>query len=294
MKNHTIITLLVAASAGCLFAFSSLISHGSVAQEPLPKEQILARIDELKSLLGKKYWPTFDAPEYALELNYYEEGPFRMHVVQNGRDDEPRMECSSPEITFQTVPGVTSYEEWYAMLLHEYFHGFQHKKYPGCWDRMIETCPEDFYTSDSLIAIRNHNRWYREMLDEENGLITRMYESSDIEEVRDLFREFLPLRERRLDMVKEKIGLDIREFYPITEAIEGGARYIEYSLYKEQGLEDTGWMFNLDGDSYYYASGFYLMLMLEKFGIDFKNDLYGKYPTLTELIGSKLNVGSDG
>ena len=74
MKNHTIITLLVAASAGCLFAFSSLISHGSAAQEPLPKEQILSRVDELKSLLGKKYWPTFDAPEYALELNYYEEG----------------------------------------------------------------------------------------------------------------------------------------------------------------------------------------------------------------------------
>lgn len=270
--------------------FSGHNSSDAVTREHLTKEQVLARVDELKELLGEKYWPTFDDSAYAMELNYYEDGPFRMYIVQDGKDAEPRMECSSPEITFRTIKGVKTYEEWYAMLLHECFHGFEHKKYPDCWNRMIETNPEDFNTADSLVAIRDHNRWYKDILDKENSLLIKMYESSSIDEVRGLFSEFLPLREKRLQMVKDKIGLDIIEFYPITEANEGGARYIEYSLYKEQGIKNTDWMLNLDSDSYYYASGLFLILIMEKCGIDFKNDLYGKYYTLTDLMKDKLQI----
>lgn len=292
MSRTLIAITITAAIAACLFLFGRHDSSDASFHDPIPKEQVLARVDELKAILGEKCWPTFDDPAYALEMNYYEDGPFRMYVAQNGKDGEPKMECSSPEVTFQTIEGVSTYEEWYAMLLHEYFHGFQHKKYPDCWDRMVESCPEDFYTSDSLIAIRNHNSWYKDILDEENSLVSRMYDSSDIDEVRCLFREFLPLREKRLDMVKDSLGLDVSVFYPMTEAIEGGARYIEYSLYKEQGLENTDWMFNLDGDSYYYASGFYFILILEKLGIDFKDDLYGKYHTLIDLLRDKLAIDS--
>lgn len=281
---------LCKATKHTLETFSGHNSSDAVTREHLTKEQVLARVDELKELLGEKYWPTFDDSAYAMELNYYEDGPFRMHIVQDGKDAEPRMECSSPEITFRTIKGVKTYEEWYAMLLHECFHGFEHKKYPDCWNRMIETNPEDFNTADSLVAIRDHNRWYKDILDKENSLLIKMYESSSIDEVRGLFSEFLPLREKRLQMVKDKIGLDIIEFYPITEANEGGARYIEYSLYKEQGIKNTGWMLNLDSDSYYYASGLFLILIMEKCGIDFKNDLYGKYYTLTDLMKDKLQI----
>lgn len=66
-------------------------------------------------------------------------------------------------------------------------------------------------------------------------------------------------------------------------------RYIEYCLYREQGLSDkTHWMTNLDSASYYYASGLYMILIMEKFGIEFRDDLFERYYTLTELLDDKL------
>ena len=252
---------------------------------PIPKAKILARVDELKTLIGKKYWPTFDNPEYSMEMNYYEEGPFRMHLVQDG-NNKPRMECSSPEITFKSVPGVKLYEEWYAMLIHEFFHAFQHTKYPAFWNKMIEVNPENFYANDSLMALKHYD-WYKELLVRENSLLPKMYAATSIDELRQLFKQFLSLRNERLRLVKEKLGLDITLFYPFTETNEGSARYIEYCLYKEQGLTNTEWMLDLNGH-YFYASGLYLLLIMDKFGIEYKNELFDKYFTITDLLSAKL------
>lgn len=116
-----------------------------------------------------------------------------------------------------------------------------------------------------------------------------MYQASEQSEVRLLWDRFIPLRNKRLHLVKENQGLDIERFYLITEAQEGSARYIEYCLYNELGISDkAGWMTNLDGDSYYYASGFYMILILEKFGIEFKDQLFSRFYTLTELINERL------
>lgn len=283
----------VAAAAALIFT----IAHKDRADKgladdagsaPQTKEQILARVDELKALVDSKYWPGFNDPKYVLEMHYYEDGPFRMHLIQNENDSVPRMECSSPEITFATIPDVRSYEEWYAMLIHEFFHGFQFRKYPAFWDRGLEVNPEDFYASDSLMALKANYGWYADMLAQESELLSQMYDAGDVSTVRDLFARFMPIREERLRAVKEKLGLDITEFYPITEAREGSARYIEYCLYKEQGIDDTDWMFNLDGGSYYYASGFYMLLIMDRFGIDYKADLFDRYFTITDLLRAKL------
>ena len=92
----------------------------------LSKEQVFAHVDELKKLIDEKIWPTYNDPAYSMEMDYYEDGPFRMHLDQAEDDTLARMECSSPEITIQAVPSVKTYEEWYAMLMHECFHG-------RCW-----------------------------------------------------------------------------------------------------------------------------------------------------------------
>ena len=47
-------------------------------------------------------------------------------------------------------------------------------------------------------------------------------------------------------------------------------------------------MMQLDSSSYYYASGLYMILIMEKFGIEFRDDLFERYFTLTELIDDKL------
>lgn len=273
----------------CLFAILLCTTTKAEDSHHLNRDSILQRVDELKALVDQKYWPTFNAPQYALELNYYEDGPFRMHLVQNNPGQAPRMECSSPEISFKAIPDVTTYEEWYAMLIHECFHGFVFKKHPQFWNKMIEVNPQDFYVSDSLKALKDNYGWYVDRLVKENTLLSQMLTANDIAEVQQLWASFLPIRNERLRLVKEQLGLDIELFYPMTETNEGTARYIEYCLYREQGLSDrTDWMTNLDSDSYYYTSGLYMILIMEKFGIEFRDDLFERYYTLTELINDKL------
>ena len=249
----------------------------------LSKEQVLAHMDELRKLIDEKIWPTYNDPAYSMEMNYYEEGPFRMHLNQAGANTEARMECSSPEITIQAVPSVKTYEEWYAMLMHECFHGFQYK-HTAFWNKMLASTPDDFITSDSLKALRLNYEWYRNILSKENALLKKAYNASDIHEVRHILTDFYSIRKERLKTVKDRLGLDIIEFYPIIETVEGSARYIEYRLAHEQGITDTDWMTNLDSNSCYYASGLYLMLIMDKFGIPYKDELFQKYYTLTELI----------
>jgi hypothetical protein len=149
---------------------------------------------------------------------------------------------------------------------------------------MLASTPENFITSDSLKALRRNYEWYRDMLSKENALLKKAYEASDIHEVRHILSGFFSIRDKRLKTVKDRLGLDIIEFYPIIETVEGSARYIEYCLAREQGITDTDWMTNLDSNSCYYASGLYLMLIMDKFGIPYKEELFLKYNTLTELI----------
>ena len=122
------------------------------------------------------------------------------------------------------------------------------------------------------------------MLSKENALLKKAYEASDIHEACHILSRFYSIRDKRLKTVKDRLGLDIIEFYPIIETVEGSARYIEYRLAREQGITDTDWMTNLDSNSYYYASGLYLMLIMDKFGIPYKDELFLKYFTLTELF----------
>ena len=277
-------------SALCLFLSiqGRMKADETSTSKHLSKEQVLAQVDVLKAVVDTKIWPTFNAPEYALEMHYYEEGPFKMHLALSDQDSIPRMECSSPDITFQTIPDVKNYEEWYAMLLHECFHGFQYKKYPGFWNALIECNPQGLVASDTLKALKRNYVWYNERLAQESGLLAKMYEASDIYEARELFDQFYIIRNERIELVKERLGWDLRLFYLLTETIEGSARYIEYNLYREQGLSDTEWMTNLDSDSYYYSSGLYMMLIMDKLGITYKEDLFSNYYSLIELLRDKL------
>ena len=281
--GHIVFLEEPAVFAEALDKFCQLLLTPINGSTKLSKEQVFAHVDELKKLINDKIWPAYNDPAYSMEMNYYEDGPFRMHLDQAEDDTLARMECSSPEITIQAVPSVKTYEEWYAMLMHECFHGFQYK-HTVFWNKMLASTPENFITSDSLKALRRNYEWYRDMLSKENALLKKAYEASDIHEACHILSGFYSILDKRLKTVKDRLGLDIIEFYPIIETVEGSARYIEYRLAREQGITDTDWMTNLDSNSCYYASGLYLMLIMDKFGIPYKEELFLKYNTLTELI----------
>ena len=125
------------------------------------------------------------------------------------------------------------------------------------------------------------------MLSKENALLKKAYEASDIHEACHILSGFYSIRDKRLKTVKDRLGLDIIEFYPIIETVEGSARYIEYRLAREQGITDTDWMTNLDSNSCYYASGLYLMLIMS-----FKIRLIK--PFVTNLCRISQKFGWDG
>ena len=109
------------------FLMFILLAHPSMGEETSERDSLLQRVDEIKAMVDEKYWNSFYDVQYSMPIYYHDEGAFTMHLEQNGRNAEARIDCSSPEITFKTIPSVTTIEQWLAMLLHECFHGFQYQ-----------------------------------------------------------------------------------------------------------------------------------------------------------------------
>ncbi len=257
------------------------------ASTQIEQQQIQARIVELKTMIGKKYWPTFADTKYDVPIRFFQEGTFRMQYVIND-EDSYFIECSSLEIASEAT-SITTYNEWYGMLLHEYFHAFQHQ-HKKTWNTFMQSTPKDFNATDSLIALKKHYFWYHKLLNKESNLLRKAYKASSLKQARKHLKNFLSTRNRRLQKLKERLGLDITDFYPLKETIEGSARYIEYCLYYELGIDNIEWMTNLDSNAYVYSSGLYLILIMKKLGINFCDNLFVNYNTITELLNDKLKL----
>lgn len=245
--------------------------------------QYLGRVSELKVLVDDKYWPSFNDERYQIPIDYREEGPFVMQMSINGGMESARMHCSSPEITFRSIPDVKTIDDWYAMLLHECFHGFQFR-HPAFFEYAGSVMDNSEMSKDSIVNLKRRYSWYKELLDEENALLRQAYLSNDEQEMRSAIRRFLTVRGVRFSKTKELSGLDISTFYTLMETYEGTARYIEYCLSGELGIVTTDWMFNLDSDTPYYASGLYLVLILDKWKVDYKRRLFDTVFLLTDLF----------
>lgn len=254
------------------------------AQQP---DQHLDRVKELRALVDDRYWHSFNDERYLIPLDYREEGPFIMQMSINGGMESAKMHCSSPEITFQSISGVQTLNDWYAMLLHECFHGFQFK-HPDFFEYASSIMDNPEMSQDTIVNLKLHSPWYKELLDEENALLKQAYLSDDEHEMHFMLQRFLTARDVRFSKTKELLGLDISAFYTLMETYEGTARYIEYCLSKELGITPVDWMFNLDSDTPYYASGFYLVLILDKMKLDYKSRLFDTVFLLTDFINKPI------
>lgn len=245
--------------------------------------QHLDRVKELRALIDSIYWPSFNDERYLIPFDYREEGPFIMQMSINGGMESARMHCSSPEITFQSIPGVQTLNDWYAMLLHECFHGFQFR-HPAFFDYASSIMDNPEISKDSIVNLKHYYPWYKELLDQENALLKQAYLTDDEHEMHSILQRFLATRAERFAKTNELLGLDLSAYYPLMETYEGTARYIEYCLSRELGITPTDWMYNLDSDTPYYASGFYLVLILDKMKIDYKSRLFDTVFLLTDFI----------
>ena len=266
-------------------ALTMLLCLDLGAREKPTKETILNHAEELKALVNDRCWPGFSAPEYATHLNYHEDGDFRMYLSIDGRDAEAVIECSSPEITFAAQPGIKTLDQWYAMVLHECFHGFQ-VKHEVFRDMMMESLAllgEDF-TNDYIFKLADDNDWYQTLLADETAFLKAAYASDNLKSVRRNIRKYLKARTLRFNRVKMLLGIDLEKYYGCVEAMDGGSRYVELFLYNESGDTDIEWLTDLESRYTYYSSGLVIMLMLDKWGVDFKSQLYSTGLLLPDLL----------
>ena len=230
---------------------------------------------------------------------------FHMETGMSSGDDAknsynynaPFMNCSSFEITATRVPDTRSTEYWTTMVMHEYFHGFQfkHKTFS---DYVIKNIAH--ISEDSLKNIYVKEGWFKQKVDIENGFLLKAIESTNPLEInKNIDTFFIKRKERRLE-TKQKLNLDIENYEKTYETMEGTARYVEYSLqvlfanlptgnklmqsdpnfqdykqFKNYKMENDPWLYTT-GKSYFYATGFNIVRLLDKLQIEYKTKLFNK------------------
>ena len=149
--------------------------------------------------------------------------------------------------------------------------------------------------------------WYKESVEKENDLLKAIW--IDGADLNININQFDSLRDLRIERIKREYDVDIRtaEDYEIT--IEGNARYFEslikrylaknrpeasfltekdknsitdmfngYEVSKDKNL------FNIYNSRYYYAIGYNISMILEKYEYDFKSRIYTDEVSLLELL----------
>ncbi len=210
---------------------------------------------------------------------------------------EAYMFCSSLEAAKKAVPGIASTEEWASMVLHEYFHGFQHR-HPSMLDHYQKNLPN--VGVDRLDRVYEGNEWFKKMTDEENGFLLQAINSSDTALTQQYIRRFLTKRKEKRALFLEKQQYDISKYEMYYEKLEGTARYVEFQLlnnfrnlppdtglqqvdtayhshrhFKDFQLEKHPWLFDsARSGNYVYATGFNMARLLDKLKRPYKEQLF--------------------
>ena len=238
--------------------------------------------------------------QYTAELVYKGDGiniyrtkridniPFHMHVTITDEQDKidyrtPIMRCSSLEQTSKTIPDVTTIKEWATMVMHEYFHGFQFKQdgFLNAYETIFAVCPQD-----TLSTLQAQLEWYKKSILQENELLLKAINAPDLDSTKAHIRAFLELRDSRRTRMKEQEKIDITAAEQFMEIMEGSARYIEYRLYEyfdDFNLTDAKWLYTI-GKNYYYATGFNLLRLLDKLGIEYHSHIFTDVTVLEKAL----------
>lgn len=245
--------------------------------------------------------------------------PFHMETSIDFSNDttfynykSPIMRCSSVEITNQTIPDVNSTETWATMILHEYFHGFQfrHSKYQN---HLKNNTTE--FSQDSLKNIYKTNSWFQTLVDNENKLLIDAILSDNPMEINQLIDSVIITRDKRRNTAYKNLNIDISH-ESIYETMEGSARYIEYNLYNmfaqnrhdykliesdssfhnydsfiNFNIKNEKWLYLTNQTTYYYATGFNIIRLLDKLNIDYKTRLFMEKELTLEGILKEYNNG---
>jgi len=225
----------------------------------------------------------------------------------------PFMNCSSLEITQKVIPDVGSTEVWATMVIHEYFHGYQfkHPAYIAYFEQNIAMA------SDTLTKVYKAYPWFKESVDQENERLLAALEAADERQTRQQIDAFFALRAKRRLKARQTLPGDLAETERSYETMEGTARYVEYSLYQTFGQKkpdrallrsDTAyraydyfwnytitrdpWLYRSEETTYFYATGFNLVRLLDKLKVRYKTRLFREAGVSLEQILQEYQAGT--
>lgn len=227
--------------------------------------------------------------------------------------DSTQLQYMQPTLFFQSYELTKKFlqedlkdmEDWSIMVIHELFHGYQWSK-PEMFALARATSmpggPDQF-----LGSYHRDLDWYKESVEKENDLLKAIW--IDGADLNQNLKQFDSLRDLRIERIKREYDVDIRaaEDYEIT--IEGNARYSESLIkrYLAENRPDASFLtdedkkgitnvfdgyevskdknlFNIYNSRYYYAIGYNISMILEKYDPNFKNRIYAEKVSLRDLL----------
>ena len=266
--------------------------HGEQADLPLiyyGNEHCYVMNPQKKFLTSFEVSPIYKDMEIVIyKTQKIDDTPFHMHMTYEFEEEQqfdyhtPYMRCSSLEITSQTIPDVTTLDVWATMVLHEYFHAFQFS-HPAYVDYYKKHCA--FFDSKTLQSFYLDHKWYKTSVNKENELLLKALAATDLNHARKYLRMFLKIRSNRRHLAYRKLHTDITKAEQAYEMTEGSARYIEAKLYERIPVyqSDDSWLYTA-GKNYYYATGYNILRVLDKFGRHYQKELFTHIPLAEEEL----------
>jgi hypothetical protein len=226
--------------------------------------------------------------------------PFHMETAMDTKDSNllyfnyPVMMCSSYESTLAQMPDLGSLQEWAAMVVHEYFHGFQFRN------------PQLTTYGDSAVNLRgsqiqsfyNQIEWFKTSVDQENQLLLDCLTLADNKRIKTTLKIFCALRENRIRRLEDSLHINLAPQEAFYEKLEGSAKYVELNLiagfknfpvdrdlqlldiaykteaYQHFDINTEKWMYTPGSISYFYATGYNLLRVLDHLKVDYKKNFF--------------------
>ena len=127
--------------------------------------------------------------------------------------------------------------------------------------------------------------WYKESVDRENAFLLDALRQTDAEIIRRDIDGFQKLRAERHARMRRELAPEAVGAERVYETMEGTARYIEFHACPGgYDLDANDWLYRTDISQYMYATGFNIVRLLDKLGVDYKTRLFDEGLALDGLL----------
>ena len=197
----------------------------------------------------------------------------------------PYVRCSTLE-KVQETDGMYSDNSWWTpMVMHEIVHGCQdsHREYYIARGK-VNYCVFELEFAQYPIKYP----WLMDALIQENNMLLSALSAPTDEECKDFIHQFLSIRKARKAEMSDKLGVEYVQLEEEFETAESLARFFEVQSAimlgnKHKNYKEDSWFFaDAVEMSYFFVTGYNLVRLFVKLGIDLDLPYQNKEPSALE------------